>query len=50
MRGNHFESIEEIERETVRALKAIPTDDFRRLEETLAHVHWGRGIILRGMM
>ena len=27
-RGNRFESIEEIERETVRTLKAIPTDDF----------------------
>ena len=25
---NRFESIEEIERETVRALKAIPTDGF----------------------
>ena len=28
LRGNRFESIEEIEHETVRALKAIPTDDF----------------------
>ena len=28
LRGNHFESIEKIEREMVRALKAIPTVDF----------------------
>ena len=28
LRANRFESIEEFERETVRALKAIPTDDF----------------------
>ena len=28
LRGNRFKTIEEIERETVRALKAILTDDF----------------------
>ena len=28
LRGNRFESIEENQHETVRALKAIPTDDF----------------------
>ena len=52
LRGNRFKSIEEIERETVRALKTIPTDDFSACFEDWRK-RWHKcigvgGIILRG--